>query len=64
MASGRHAVNGYWVADISKLDDKYGTADDLKSLSKALHDRKMLLMVDIVLNHGAPPAVHVQYWHC
>ena len=49
--------HGYWVTDISKLNDEFGTADDLKALSKALHDRKMLLMVDIVINHGALPAI-------
>ncbi len=55
--------HGYWVTDISKLNDKFGTADDLKALSKALHDRNMLLMVDIVLNHGAPSAIQVLYSH-
>ena len=52
-------VNGYWATDISKLGNKFGTADDLKALSKALHDQKMLLMVDIAINRGAPPAVYV-----
>ena len=27
--------HGNWVADIPKLDDKFGKADDLKTLSKA-----------------------------
>jgi len=49
--------HAYWVIDISKLNDKSGTADDLKELSKAPHDREMLLMVDIVLNHGVPFAI-------
>ena len=49
--------HGSWVTDISKLNDKFGTAGDLKALFKALHDRKMLLLVDIVIDHGAPPAI-------
>ena len=42
---GRHgdSYHGYWVTDISKLDDRFGTADDLKTLSKARHERKTLL---------------------
>ena len=56
--------HGYWVTDIFKLDDRFGTADDLKALSKALHDRKMLLIVGIVLNHGVSPALYVLYSHC
>jgi len=55
--------HAYWVTDISKLNDKSGTADDLKELSKAPHDRKMLLMVDIVLNHGLSFAIYVPYSH-
>ena len=53
--------SGYWVTDISKLNDKFGTAHDLKALSKALHDRKMLLMVDIVTNHRVSSTVYIPY---
>jgi len=37
--------------DSYELNDKLGTADDLKALSQALHDRGMYLMVDVVANH-------------
>lgn len=40
----------YWTRDINSLNSHYGTADDLKALSKALHTRGMYLMVDIVVN--------------
>jgi hypothetical protein len=33
------------------LNSNYGTADDLKALASALHDRGMYLMVDVVANH-------------
>ena len=56
--------HGYCVTDISKLDDRFGTADDLKALSKALHDRKLLLVVEIVLNHGVPLAIYIPYVCC
>ncbi|KAF5324747.1 hypothetical protein D9611_004519 [Ephemerocybe angulata] len=43
--------HGYWVTDVSQLNSKFGTADDLKALSADLHKRGMLLMVDIVVNN-------------
>ncbi|KAJ6488658.1 glycoside hydrolase family 13 protein [Mycena vitilis] len=43
--------HGYWPADISKLNDHFGTADDLKALSGEVHRRNMYLMVDIVVNN-------------
>ncbi|CAK5279383.1 unnamed protein product [Mycena citricolor] len=33
--------HGYWPADISQLNDKMGTSDDLKALSAELHRRDM-----------------------
>jgi alpha-amylase len=33
--------HGYWSADISQLNDKFGTADDLKALSAEVHRRNM-----------------------
>ena len=41
----------YWPYDINSLHANYGTADDLKSLSTALHSRDMYLMVDVVVNN-------------
>ncbi|THH04818.1 hypothetical protein EW145_g5247, partial [Phellinidium pouzarii] len=42
--------HGYWIADASKLNDRFGTSDDLKALSDELHRRGMYLMVDVVVN--------------
>ncbi|ORY31951.1 glycoside hydrolase superfamily [Naematelia encephala] len=47
-AGGYH---GYWTADIRKLNPHFGTSQDLKDLSEALHARGMYLMVDVVVNH-------------
>ena len=47
------AFHGYWTSDITQLNSHFGSADDLKALSKALHDRGMYLMVDVVVNHMA-----------
>lgn len=46
-----YAYHGYWINDPRALNPRFGTADDLKALSKALHDRGMYLMVDIVVNN-------------
>jgi amylosucrase len=42
---------GYAVSDFRKVDERFGTIDDLKSLQKAMLKKHMYLMVDIVLNH-------------
>ena len=36
------------------MNEKIGTAQDLKDLSNALHARGMYLMVDVVTNHFGP----------
>ncbi|TFK64230.1 glycoside hydrolase family 13 protein [Pluteus cervinus] len=45
------AYHGYWAQDINALNSHFGTEDDLKALSSALHARGMFLMVDVVVNH-------------
>ncbi|EFX05166.1 O-glycosyl hydrolase [Grosmannia clavigera kw1407] len=45
------SYHGYWQQDIYDLNPNYGTGSDLLKLSKALHDRGMYLMVDVVANH-------------
>lgn len=48
------AYHGYWAQDIYKLNPHFGSADDLRALSKTLHERDMYLMVDVVVNHFGP----------
>nr|AOR81607.1 alpha-amylase [Phaffia rhodozyma] len=47
------AYHGYWPMDFATLNSHFGTADDLKALSAALHTRGMYLMADVVVNHVA-----------
>ena len=42
---------GYAVRDFRKLDKRFGTLDDINELSKTMHQREMLLTLDVVLNH-------------
>ncbi|EKG16140.1 hypothetical protein MPH_06577 [Macrophomina phaseolina MS6] len=55
--------HGFWQQDPGKLNEYFGTEDDLKSLSKAVHDRGMYLMIDYVANNLAwpGPGNEVQY---
>ncbi|KAK2795310.1 hypothetical protein FQN51_000495 [Onygenales sp. PD_10] len=57
------AFHGYWQQDIYDVESHYGSPDDLKALSDALHDRGMYLMVDVVANHMgyAGPGASVDY---
>ena len=45
------AFHGYWQQNLDELNPNFGTANDLKALSSALHTRGMYLMVDVVVNH-------------
>jgi amylosucrase len=44
---------GYAVADYAAVDPRLGTTTDLESLAASLHDRDIVLCVDLVLNHTA-----------
>ncbi len=42
---------GYAVRDFRKIDERYGTMDDLLELATAMRSREMLLVLDVVVNH-------------
>jgi amylosucrase len=44
---------GYAVADYSAVDPRIGTMADLQALAGDLHERGMVLCIDLVLNHTA-----------
>ncbi|KAK2730045.1 alpha-amylase [Colletotrichum kahawae] len=45
------AYHGYWSLDNYATNDKFGTQQDFKDLVKAIHDRDMYIMVDVVVNN-------------
>ncbi|KAI1196533.1 glycoside hydrolase superfamily [Nemania serpens] len=49
--------HGYWATDLYSINANYGTADDLKSLVSAAHDKGIYIMVDVVANHMGPSAI-------
>lgn len=42
---------GYAVSNFRKVDSRFGTLDELKSLQQKMEEEGMYLMIDIVLNH-------------
>ena len=42
---------GYAVSDFRKVDERFGTNQDLETLQHKMNERGMYLMLDIVLNH-------------
>ena len=48
------SYHGYGATDLYRVDEHYGTLEDLKSLAAALHERRMKLVLDIVPNHVGP----------
>jgi glycosidase len=51
---GDDSYHGYGATDMFAVDEHYGTLDDLKALSAALHARGMKLVLDTVPNHVGP----------
>lgn len=49
------SYHGYWQQDLYRLNNAFGSEDDLEALAQALHDRDMYLMLDVVVNHFAWP---------
>jgi alpha-amylase len=47
------AYHGYHTTNFEKLNNHFGTADDLKNLISECHKRDIWVMVDVVANHVA-----------
>jgi hypothetical protein len=48
---GHGAFHGYWVEDFARIVPRFGDEALLKKLADELHQRKMKLLLDVVLNH-------------
>ena len=58
MSSGSRPVyrspqedNGYDISDYQSVDPLFGTLADLDTVIRAVHDRGMRLIMDLVVNH-------------
>lgn len=59
--------HGYGIQDFLEVDPHFGTLHDLQELTKAAHQRGMVVIMDIVLNHAGDvwqyPGGHPYYYH-
>jgi len=49
--AGFDGYHGYWSQDLSEVNPHFGDLAALRSLVKAAHDKKILVILDIVTNH-------------
>ena len=43
--------NGYDISNYYKINERFGTIEDLKTLIAKAHQRNLKIMMDIVINH-------------
>jgi len=46
-----HTYHGYAIQDFLDIDPRFGTAQDLRDLVDAAHDRGMIVVLDVVIDH-------------
>ena len=56
--NGYSGYHGYWAENFEEVDRHQGDLDTYKALGAGLHDRGMLLVQDIVVNHTG------NFFHC
>lgn len=45
--------HGYWITDFTRVDDHFGTNEEMKAFVDAAHARGMKVYLDIITNHTA-----------
>lgn len=63
---GGWGYHGYWIKDFMKMEEHFGTIEDLQKLSAELHKNDIKLILDIVLNHtewDAPLTSKKSFFH-
>ena len=50
-SSNYGGYHGYWAENLMAVDKHFGSLEDYKSLSRALHAQNMYLVQDVVVNH-------------
>lgn len=59
----RGSVHGYDVTDLSKINPEIGTEQELEELAKALHEKQMGLILDVVPNHMYVADASNRWWY-
>lgn len=47
-----YSYHGYWTRDFTKIDQNFGSEDDLRQLVTEAHKRGIKILLDAVLNHA------------
>lgn len=47
-----YAYHGYWTRDFTKIDENFGSDEDLKTLVDEAHKRGIKVFLDAVINHS------------
>ncbi|MBQ2604970.1 MAG: alpha-amylase, partial [Clostridia bacterium] len=47
----------YAIKDYRKVNPEYGSQEDFKSLTNAIHNKGMKCMIDVVYNHTSPDSL-------
>ncbi|MBW3695432.1 alpha-amylase [Vibrio sp. T187] len=47
-----YAYHGYWTRDFTKIDENFGSEQDLKTLVAEAHKRGIKVLLDAVINHS------------
>ncbi|WP_163972008.1 alpha-amylase family glycosyl hydrolase [Oceanobacillus halotolerans] len=53
MANAPGGYHGYWIDDFYKVDEQFGTMEDVKRLVAEAHDRDMKVILEFVPNYVA-----------
>lgn len=51
VANTDGGYHGYWAQDLYRINENFGTEQDLKDLIQACHERDIWVMVDMIANH-------------
>uniref|UniRef100_A0A6B2L3N6 alpha-amylase n=1 Tax=Arcella intermedia TaxID=1963864 RepID=A0A6B2L3N6_9EUKA len=54
VANTPGGYHGYWAQDLYSINSNFGTAQDLKDLVTACHNKGIWVMADVVCNHVGP----------
>ncbi|WP_088051954.1 alpha-amylase family glycosyl hydrolase [Virgibacillus dakarensis] len=54
MENAPNGYHGYWIEDFFKVDDQFGTLEDVQTLVKEAHKRGIKVMLEFVPNYVAP----------
>jgi alpha-amylase len=57
-----YGFHGYWTKDWSSIDERLGTADDIKAMVKAAHAHGIRIIMDAVVNHTGPVTPQDVQW--